>query len=222
MTFSAAFFDMDGLFLDSEPQWHQSQQEICARYSYSWDDDDQRICIGGPLSRVGDYISDICAHDMSGPQVVEELTQMMLVKLSTKAILMPGAFDAVERVKQVMPVALVSASPRILMDAALTTLPENFFKFTISADDVARTKPFPDPYLHAAKVLGVDIEQSLIFEDSPTGITAAVASGAFVVAVPHYVEVQEQSRLKVIASFEDITTADLEKWSEVNQRELGR
>jgi hypothetical protein len=34
--------------------------------------------------------------------------------------------------------------------------------------------------------------------------------------------VQEQSRLKVIASFEDITTADLEKWSEVNQRELGR
>ena len=90
MTFSAAFFDMDGLFLDSEPQWHLSQQEICARYSYSWDDDDQRICIGGPLSRVGDYISDICAHDMTGPQVAQELTEMMLVKLSTEAILMPG------------------------------------------------------------------------------------------------------------------------------------
>ena len=73
---------MDGLFLDSEPQWHLSQQEICARYNYAWDDDDQRICIGGPLSRVGDYISEICAHDMTGVQVVEELTQMMLVKLS--------------------------------------------------------------------------------------------------------------------------------------------
>ena len=60
---------------------------------------------------------------MTGPQVVQELTEMMLVKLSTKAILMPGAFDAVQRVRKVMPVALVSASPRILMDAALTTLP---------------------------------------------------------------------------------------------------
>jgi beta-phosphoglucomutase-like phosphatase (HAD superfamily) len=108
------------------------------------------------------------------------------------------------------------------VDGVLRGLNEKYFDVTVGAGDIERTKPFPDPYLHAAKLLGVDIEQSLIFEDSPTGITAAVASGAFVVAVPHYVEVQEKPRLKVIASFEDITTADLEKWSEVNQRELGR
>jgi beta-phosphoglucomutase-like phosphatase (HAD superfamily) len=151
MTFKAAFFDMDGLFLDSEPQWHLSQQEICARYGYSWNDDDQRICIGGPLSRVGEYISKVCAHDMTGAQVAEELTEMMLVKLSSHAQLMPGAYDAVNRVRAIMPVALVSASPRNLMDAALSTLPSDFFSFTISADDVKRTKPFPDPYLMAAE-----------------------------------------------------------------------
>lgn len=205
MTFSAAFFDMDGLFLDSEPQWHQSQQEICARYSYSWDDDDQRICIGGPLSRVGDYISDICAHDMTGPQVVEELTQMMLVKLSTKAILMPGAYEAVERVRQVMPVALVSASPRILMDAALTTLPEKFFEFSISADDVTRTKPFPDPYLEAAKRMGVSTQSCVVFEDSLTGIASAKSAGCAVVAVPHYVEVALAPRVRVVTSLNEVS-----------------
>lgn len=205
MTFSAAFFDMDGLFLDSEPQWHQSQQEICARYSYSWDDDDQRICIGGPLSRVGDYISDICAHDMTGPQVVEELTQMMLVKLSTKAILMPGAYEAVERVRQVMPVALVSASPRILMDAALTTLPEKFFQFSISADDVTRTKPFPDPYLEAAKRMGVSAQSCVVFEDSLTGIASAKSAGCAVVAVPHYVEVALAPRVRVVTSLNEVS-----------------
>jgi HAD superfamily hydrolase (TIGR01509 family) len=205
MTFSAAFFDMDGLFLDSEPQWHQSQQEICARYSYSWDDDDQRICIGGPLSRVGDYISDICAHDMSGTQVVEELTQMMLVKLSTKAILMPGAFDAVERVSQVMPVALVSASPRILMDAALTSLPENFFQFTISADDVTRTKPFPDPYLEAAKRMGAAPASCVVFEDSLTGIASAKSAGCAVVAVPHYVDVALAPNVRVVRSLGEVS-----------------
>ena len=212
MTFSAAFFDMDGLFLDSEPQWHLSQQEICARYSYSWDDDDQRICIGGPLSRVGDYISDICAHDMTGPQVVQELTEMMLVKLSTKAILMPGAFDAVERVRKVMPVALVSASPRILMDAALTTLPANFFQFSISADDVARTKPFPDPYIEAAKRMGVTTNSCVVFEDSLTGIASGKSAGCAVVAVPHYVEVALAPKVRVVNSLEDVSLEFLEEF----------
>ena len=212
MTFSAAFFDMDGLFLDSEPQWHLSQQEICARYSYSWDDDDQRICIGGPLSRVGDYISDICAHDMTGPQVVQELTEMMLVKLSTKAILMPGAFDAVERVRKVMPVALVSASPRILMDAALTTLPANFFQFSISADDVARTKPFPDPYIEAAKRMGVTTSACVVFEDSLTGIASAKSAGCAVVAVPHYVELALAPKVRVVTSLEDVSLEFLEEF----------
>ena len=212
MTFSAAFFDMDGLFLDSEPQWHQSQQEICARYSYSWDDDDQRICIGGPLSRVGDYISDICAHDMTGPQVVQELTEMMLVKLSTKAILMPGAFAAVERVREVMPVALVSASPRILMDAALTTLPREFFKFTISADDVTRTKPFPDPYLEAAKRMGLAPGDTVVFEDSLTGIASAKSAGCAVVAVPHYVDVAPALKVRVVKSLEDVSLQFLQEF----------
>jgi HAD superfamily hydrolase (TIGR01509 family) len=212
MTFSAAFFDMDGLFLDSEPQWHLSQQEICARYSYSWDDDDQRICIGGPLSRVGDYISDIFAHDMTGPQVVHELTEMMLVKLSTKAILMPGAFAAVERVREVMPVALVSASPRILMDAALTTLPREFFKFTISADDVTRTKPFPDPYLEAAKRMGVAPGATVVFEDSLTGIASAKSAGCAVVAVPHYVDVALALKVRVVKSLEDVSLQFLQEF----------
>jgi len=212
MNFSAAFFDMDGLFLDSEPQWHQSQQEICARYSYSWDDDDQRICIGGPLSRVGDYISDICAHDMTGPEVVNELTEMMLVKLSTKAILMPGAFAAVERVRRVMPVALVSASPRILMDAALTTLPEDFFQFTISADDVTRTKPFPDPYIEASKRMGFQPGSCVVFEDSLTGIASAKSAGCAVVAVPHYVDVALAPKVRVVTSLEDVSLDFLENF----------
>jgi HAD superfamily hydrolase (TIGR01509 family) len=216
MTFKAAFFDMDGLFLDSEPQWHQSQQEVCARYGYSWNDEDQRICIGGPLSRVGDYISQVCAHDMSGSQVVEELTQMMLLKLSSHAELMPGAFDAVNRVRALMPVALVSASPRNLMDAALSTLDPNFFSFTISADDVKRTKPFPDPYLMAAERMRESPEDCVVFEDSLTGISSAREAGCAVIAVPHYIEVAEAKKLKVIKSLESVDSHMLRDFYEKN------
>ena len=48
---------------------------------------------------------------------------------------------------------------------------------------VARGKPAPDIYLHAAKALGVDIRRSVIIEDSPVGMTAAVASGAEVIGL---------------------------------------
>lgn len=195
---------MDGLFLDSEPQWHQSQQELCARYGYSWDDEDQRICIGGPLSRVGDYIAEVCAKDMSGEQIVDEITEMMLVKLSTSAILMPGAFDAVNRVREIMPVALVSASPRNLMDAALSTLPPDFFSFTISADDVGRTKPFPDPYLLAATKMNELPNECIVFEDSLTGISSALDAGCSVIAVPHYVDVIDSQRVRVIQTLEKV------------------
>lgn len=212
MTFKAAFFDMDGLFLDSEPQWHQSQAELCARYSYEWDEEDQRICIGGPLSRVGEYIAHACAHDRTGDQIVEELTSMMLVKLSARALLMPGALAAVNELRKAMPVALVSASPRDLMNAALTTLPVDFFAFTVSADDVERTKPFPDPYLHAASRLGVDPADCVVFEDSLTGIESAKAAGCFVVAVPHYVNVGIEPRVKVISTLEIVTQELLESY----------
>ena len=118
---------------------------------------------------------------------------------------MPGAFDAVERVRQVMPVALVSASPRILMDAALTTLPQGFFKFSISADDVTRTKPFPDPYIEAAKRMGVSTSSCVVFEDSLTGIASAKSAGCAVVAVPHYVDVALAPKVRVVTSLEEVS-----------------
>lgn len=56
---------------------------------------------------------------------------------------------------------------------------------TITADDkrLKKGKPFPDPFLLAAKELGYKAENCVIFEDSPSGIRAGVASGATVIAV---------------------------------------
>ena len=68
----------------------------------------------------------------------------------------------------------------------------------------------------------VEIKQCLIFEDSPTGLTAARASGAFVVGIPHFVKVLEEPRLKIVKSFEDVSPSSLSNWFEINQRELGR
>jgi HAD superfamily hydrolase (TIGR01509 family) len=50
-------------------------------------------------------------------------------------------------------------------------------------EHVTRGKPAPDLYLHAAQALGVAIERCVILEDSPVGVTGAVASGAQVIGL---------------------------------------
>jgi beta-phosphoglucomutase-like phosphatase (HAD superfamily) len=58
--FDAVFFDMDGLMVDSEPQWFKSEIEVTNPFGYTWLEEDQIACLGGPLSRVGRYMQEKC------------------------------------------------------------------------------------------------------------------------------------------------------------------
>ncbi|WP_341523069.1 HAD-IA family hydrolase [Pseudomonas sp. G.S.17] len=79
--------------------------------------------------------------------------------------------------------AIVTSAPRALAQARLKAagleLPVNL----ITAEDVSQGKPAPDCFLLAAKRLGVDIKDCLVFEDAPAGIAAAEAAGASVVVI---------------------------------------
>jgi len=222
-TFEAVFFDMDGLFLDSEPQWHEAETLMMKENGYDWQPEDQLQCLGGPLRRVAEYMSK-CLSSRKSPEELEEMIiAEMTSRLSKQVPLMPGALEMSRLLNNAgIKQGLVSASPRQIVDGVINGMPEKYFDVVVGAGDTERTKPFPDPYLFAAKLLGVDISKCLIFEDSPTGVKAAVASGAFVVAIPHYVTITETERLKVVRSFSDLTSKDLEKWQAVNLRELDK
>ena len=214
---------MDGLFLDSEPHWHEAEMQMMKENGYDWQPEDQLHCLGGPLSRVAEYMSDCLKGSKSAKELEAIIIAEMTQRLSKAVPLMPGALNFSKMVSENgVRQGLVSASPRPIVDGVLSGLNEKYFDISVAAGDIERTKPFPDPYLHAAKLLDVDISECIILEDSPTGVTAAVASGAFVVAIPHYVKIQETPRLKVIASFADIDITNLENWFGINQRELGR
>jgi HAD superfamily hydrolase (TIGR01509 family) len=221
--FEAVLFDMDGLFIDSEPDWHAAETEMMRAYGYNWTPADQLKCLGGPLLRVTQYMSDCLDGARSAEELGLTIVAEMKKRVSKSVTLMPGALEFSRKLKEAgIPQALVSASPREIVDAALIGMKEKYFSFSVASGDIERTKPFPDPYLHAAKLLGVATENSLIFEDSPTGLTAARASGAFVVGIPHYIEVAEEPRLKIVKSFTEISEGDLAVWYGINRRELGR
>jgi len=97
-----------------------------------------------------------------------------------------GAVDFVLSLPPEMPRAIASSSSTRWIAAHLAHigLSAAFGEMIFSGKEhVARGKPAPDLYLHAAKALGVPIEQCAIIEDSPVGATGAVASGGYVIGL---------------------------------------
>jgi len=203
--FDAVFFDMDGLLVDSEPEWLKSESEITAAYGYQWTSQDQVACLGGPLSRVGQYMHDKCNQAETPDFFTNKLVEVQSEKMRSHTPFMPGAYELVKDLqKHGVKTGLVSASPRIIVDAVLDNVGAELFPFSISSDDVERTKPHPDAYLKAAQLTNSAIENCLVFEDSLTGVGAATSSGAWLVAVPHLVHVDESERVRVIKSLEQL------------------
>jgi HAD superfamily hydrolase (TIGR01509 family) len=204
--FDAVFFDMDGLMVDSEPEWFQSEIEVTAPFGYTWVETDQVACLGGPLSRVGQYMYERCGEKESPDYFTQKLIDTQAEKMRGNTPTMPGAVELVQELQSHgIKTALVSASPRIIVNAVLDNLGHELFPFSISSDDVERTKPYPDCYEKAASMSQADIANSLIFEDSLTGMKAASASGAFLIAVPHLVRIEESARIRVIRSLEQLS-----------------
>ena len=203
--FDAVFFDMDGLLVDSEPEWLNSESEIAAVYGYEWTSEDQIACLGGPLSRVGQYMHDKCNQAETPDYFKNKLIDVQSGKMRSHTPFMPGAYELVKDLQRHgVKTGLVSASPRIIVDAVLDNVGADLFPFSISSDDVEHTKPHPDAYLKAAQLTNSAIENCLIFEDSLTGVGAATSSGAWLVAVPHLVHVDESERVRVIKSLEQL------------------
>jgi HAD superfamily hydrolase (TIGR01509 family) len=89
----------------------------------------------------------------------------------------PGIVDALRVVDQAVCVASSGTHERIRLTLGATGLWDRFGGRVFSAQDVARGKPAPDLFLHAAASLGVDPCRCAVVEDSPAGVTAANAAG---------------------------------------------
>jgi HAD superfamily hydrolase (TIGR01509 family) len=210
--FEAVFFDMDGLMVDSEPEWLQSEIEVTAPFGYDWLESDQVACLGGPLSKVGRYMFDKCGGQKSPEYFTQSLIDTQVARMRGNTPTMPGALELVKDLQgHGVKTALVSASPRNIVDAVLDNLGHDLFPFSISSDDVRKTKPDPEGYLLAAAKSGSDIAHCLIFEDSLTGMAAAQSSGAFLIGVPHLVTKEESERVRVIDSLKQLNFEKLKQ-----------
>ena len=96
-----------------------------------------------------------------------------------------GLHDLIERLRvERIPIALATSAPKPNVVHTLAELDlAAEFPVIVRGDEVARGKPAPDVFIEAARRLGVDAADGLVFEDAPMGIAAAQAAGMRVVAL---------------------------------------
>jgi HAD superfamily hydrolase (TIGR01509 family) len=112
----------------------------------------------------------------------------------------PGARELLASVAAAgLPRALVTSSERRFMDTVLASTGMRF-DVLVCADDVSATKPDPEPYLLAAKLLDVNPARCFALEDSPNGVASAQAAGCRVIAVPSLVPIEAAPGLMVVRS----------------------
>lgn len=206
----AALFDMDGLLVDTEPLWLETETEVMARLGAPWSTDDQEALLGGSMQRTVAYLLSKATRPAPPETVAGWMMDGMLEKVRAgRVAVRRGARELVTEVaKSGLPYALVTSSRRPFAEAVLeaTGLP---FEVTVCGDDVSETKPAPDPYLMGAKLLSVDAERCVALEDSPNGVASATAAGCKVIAVPSLLSIPEAPGRRVVSSLEEVDLAVL-------------
>jgi HAD superfamily hydrolase (TIGR01509 family) len=206
----AVLFDMDGLLVDSERLWYETETEVMAGLGATWGPEHQEPLVGGSIDRTVAYMLELTGPVETPAEVARRLLDGMAERLRANVPMMPGAKQLLDEVREAgVPSALVSSTHRDLMEYALDGIGRDRFTLTVAGDEVANTKPHPEPYLTAARLLDVDPRQCVALEDSPNGTESATAAGCHVVAVPSVVPIADAPGRTVVTSLLEIDLARL-------------
>ncbi len=183
--FDAYLFDLDGTVADSMPihfrAWTAAVEERGATFPeelfYAWG--------GIPLPRTVEMLNERFGYAMDPAETVRRKEELYLARLDA---LQPVAavLAVIEAEHGRIPFAIVSGSPRASIARTLQQLGLlDRFELVVGAEDYARGKPHPEPFLTAAERLGLSAKNCLVFEDADAGIASAEAAGMQWVRIPH-------------------------------------
>jgi beta-phosphoglucomutase-like phosphatase (HAD superfamily) len=183
----AAVFDMDGVLIDSEPFWRESEIEVFGRHGLRLTEADCILTTGMRIGEVTRYWFERRPWDGPPPEsLAGDILRGVIRRVQTRGVAMPGLPHAF-RLFQAhgLRLALASSSAMSLIDAVIDRLElRPNFEVICSAENEPRGKPHPDVYLSAAARLGLPPHNCLAIEDSIAGVQSAKAAGMKCLAIP--------------------------------------
>ena len=183
-----AIFDVDGLLLETESIYTRVTQQIVDRFGKTFDWSIKGNMIGRPQLDSARYLVEALELPISAEKYLEERNSLLRKEFANNDPL-PGAERLLRHLhRHQVPIAVATSSDKELFEIKITRHKSWFslFNVVVTGDDaeVERGKPAPDIFLVAARRLAAVPEETLVFEDAPSGLAAGIAAGMRVIAVP--------------------------------------
>lgn len=186
MRFGALLFDFDGVLVESEYAGNRQIADYLTGIGHPTSPEESIANFMGLagadfLGAIERWIGRAIPDDFHTARAAEDARA-----IAEGVGAVAGAVEFVRSLPPALPKAIVSSSTTRWITAHLAHigLADAFGSHIYSGrEHVARGKPAPDLYLHAAERLGVPIADCAIIEDSPVGATGAVASGGYVIGL---------------------------------------
>jgi len=182
----AVVFDMDGLMFDTETVYTAVGTELLRRRGHTFTPALKNQMMG--LRPKPSFEKMICHCGLADTweELSAESNRLFVELLGDGPILMPGILELLDALEAAgIPKAIGTSSVPELVEACLKPFEmQKRFQFILTANDITNGKPHPEIYLTAAERFGVPPAEMAVLEDSQNGCLAAVAAGAFAVAVP--------------------------------------
>jgi HAD superfamily hydrolase (TIGR01509 family) len=179
MEYKAALFDLDGVLIDSE-----------TLYTGFWEKVGKTHHLPSPTFAQdikGTTLNDILTTHFADPQVREDVNRM-LHQFENEIVypIFPGALEFVDSLRaNGIKTVIVTSSDDKKMDFLFAQHPNfaSHFDAIVTATDVHRSKPDPEPYQVGAKKAGCNPNECIVFEDSFQGLESGRSAGAYVVGL---------------------------------------
>src|SRR5690349_3057320 len=192
---AAVLWDMDGTLVDTEPYWIAVETELVEAHGGTWSHDQALDLVGNELIVSATMLRDGSGIDLEPEEIVERLLDGVVARVEKAVPWRPGARELLEELRLAgVPCALVTMSYQRFVAPVLAALPEGSFAEVVTGDQVEFGKPHPEPYLQAARALGVRPEECVAIEDSNTGARSAEAAGCLVLVIENHVPVAPSDR----------------------------
>jgi HAD superfamily hydrolase (TIGR01509 family) len=183
----AVVFDLDGVLANTEDLYEEACETVLGRRGKTYDAPLREQMMGRPVVDALRIMID--AHTLTDPidALMLECREVLQVLMETSLAPMPGVVGLLNALQVAsLPIAVATSAMHEYADFVLTRLNlKQRFRFILTSEDVRCGKPDPEVYLLAAKQLDLMPNQMMVLEDSANGCRAALAAGAYTVAVPN-------------------------------------
>ncbi len=200
----AIIFDMDGTLVNTEPLHAKAAVFVLEKLGVKVD---LMSCIDQFYGMTDFIVIKTLCPQLSDSEINSAIEQKNheLIKIfkqlsqnEKESYLTPGVMNFLHQLRnQNKKCAVVSASEDIIVDETLACFGlDSFMTFQMGRNQTVLTKPHPDPYLEAMKRFQVKASQTLIFEDSPTGVKSATSSHAQVIRITEFTHGQSSQKFE--------------------------